>query len=288
MTQPMVDRLFWRAGFGPSATDRQKWVGKPVTDAVDYMLVDSRPAVRRRRPRTQRREAARSLRRRHRPGAELGRPDDPHAQPAGRAHDVLLAPPLLELADGRVSPPQLLANQNNLFRGYADLASKPIGRLQEPGHGHLDEPLHAPLPDRRVERRRRAERELRARADGALHARAGERRGPAELQRGRRPPAGEGADGLADQRHRPEQRVEPTSRRAAGTTGRSSRSASTGTGGHPTSSTLVLSQPNHPTYLVRKLWGEFIPTSPDAPTLADSRRPTRRTACRSSRSCGRS
>jgi len=41
MTQPMVDRLFWRAGFGPSADDRQRWVGKPVTDAVDWLLSTS-------------------------------------------------------------------------------------------------------------------------------------------------------------------------------------------------------------------------------------------------------
>ena len=39
---------------------------------------------------------------------------------------------------------------------------------------------------------------------------------------------------------------------------------------------LVLSQPNHPTFLVRKLWGEFIPTPSRQPTLRTSRRPTRR------------
>jgi hypothetical protein len=30
---------------------------------------------------------------------------------------------------------------------------------------------------------------------------------------------------------------------------------------------LVLAQPNHPTFFVRKLWGEFNPNPPDAPTL---------------------
>ena len=38
--------------------------------------------------------------RRHRPRARVGRPHGPHAQPARRAHDVLLAPPLGELARG--------------------------------------------------------------------------------------------------------------------------------------------------------------------------------------------
>jgi uncharacterized protein (DUF1800 family) len=34
----MVDRLFWRAGFGPSAADRSTWTGRSVGDAVDWML----------------------------------------------------------------------------------------------------------------------------------------------------------------------------------------------------------------------------------------------------------
>ena len=38
MSQAMVDRLFWRAGFGPTAADRAAWIGKPLTDAVDSLL----------------------------------------------------------------------------------------------------------------------------------------------------------------------------------------------------------------------------------------------------------
>src|SRR5437016_5422185 len=38
MSQAMVDRLFWRAGFGPSATDRATWTGKTLEDAVDSLL----------------------------------------------------------------------------------------------------------------------------------------------------------------------------------------------------------------------------------------------------------
>jgi uncharacterized protein (DUF1800 family) len=38
LTQAMVDRLFWRAGFGPSATDRQNWIGKPPSALVDWFL----------------------------------------------------------------------------------------------------------------------------------------------------------------------------------------------------------------------------------------------------------
>jgi uncharacterized protein (DUF1800 family) len=38
LTTAMVDRLFWRAGFGPSGADRTQWVGRPVTDLVDHFL----------------------------------------------------------------------------------------------------------------------------------------------------------------------------------------------------------------------------------------------------------
>ena len=38
MSQAMVDRLFWRAGFGPSAADRAAWIGQPLEDAVDSLL----------------------------------------------------------------------------------------------------------------------------------------------------------------------------------------------------------------------------------------------------------
>ena len=38
MSQAMVDRLFWRAGFGPTAADRTAWIGKPLDDAVDSLL----------------------------------------------------------------------------------------------------------------------------------------------------------------------------------------------------------------------------------------------------------
>ena len=47
---------------------------------------------------------------------------------------------------------------------------------------------------------------------------------------------------------------------------------------------LVLSQPNHPIFFVRKLWGEFIPTpTRRADARRRSRRATSRAACSSSR-----
>jgi uncharacterized protein (DUF1800 family) len=44
MTTAMVDRLFWRAGFGPSDADRAKWTGKRVGLAVNWLLT-TRPTL---------------------------------------------------------------------------------------------------------------------------------------------------------------------------------------------------------------------------------------------------
>ncbi len=38
MTAAMVDRLFWRAGYGPSPQDRALWTGKRVGAAVNWLL----------------------------------------------------------------------------------------------------------------------------------------------------------------------------------------------------------------------------------------------------------
>ncbi|RKQ87267.1 uncharacterized protein DUF1800 [Solirubrobacter pauli] len=38
MTVAMVDRLFWRAGFGPTQGQRDAWVGKKHSDLVDWLV----------------------------------------------------------------------------------------------------------------------------------------------------------------------------------------------------------------------------------------------------------
>ncbi len=97
LSAAMVDRLFWRAGFGPSERDRATWTGKPVADAVNWML--STPAAARRRA----------------GHTTTASPLDPTGndtdlvlswvdvmvqgdQPVRRAHDLLLAPALGQLA----------------------------------------------------------------------------------------------------------------------------------------------------------------------------------------------
>src|SRR4029077_6971505 len=38
MTLEMIDRLFWRAGFGPSDALRKRWANKPLGLAVSALL----------------------------------------------------------------------------------------------------------------------------------------------------------------------------------------------------------------------------------------------------------
>jgi uncharacterized protein (DUF1800 family) len=122
MTAAMVDRLFWRAGFGPTAQDRAMWTGRTAGDAVDWLL--GTPA------------GTSGV-----PGNDGGTPFDP----TGNDTDLVLAwvdrmvrctNPFVERltffwhrhwANSResVSPPQLLMTQNALFRSYADFAANP-------------------------------------------------------------------------------------------------------------------------------------------------------------------
>jgi hypothetical protein len=266
MTQPMVDRLFWRAGFGPSATDRQKWVGKPVSDAVDYMLsTPGQPFV---GPN----------------GTNGGKPLDPF----GDDTDLVLSwvdqmirtpNPLVErmtfywhrhFSNSRmdVSPPQLLANQNNLFRSYADLSSKPSADFKSLAMDISTNPsmLRYLTGESNV-----------AGAPNENYAR--------ELMElftlGPVNDAGQ-PNYSEDDVHQLAKALtgwqindtDPNNASSYFTTSRWYNGPKLALGKYgnwrtPDVVALVLSQPNHPTYLARKLWGEFIPTSPDAPTLAD-------------------
>jgi uncharacterized protein (DUF1800 family) len=129
MSQAMVDRLFWRAGFGPTATDRTTWTGKPVGDAVDSLLNTPQGAL---------------------VGAEPTR-DGKALDPTGDDTDLVLSwidrmvrtsNPLVERmtffwhrhwANSRasVSPTQLLITQNALLRKYGDLAANPDANFRD-------------------------------------------------------------------------------------------------------------------------------------------------------------
>ncbi len=122
MSPAMVERLFWRAGFGPTPQDRAKWTGRPVTDAVDHLLSAPATLV----------------------GPEPERDGDP-IDPTSNDTDLILwwldqmirsTNPFVErmcffwhghTANSRddVSPPQLLQKQLDLFRKYSDFGANP-------------------------------------------------------------------------------------------------------------------------------------------------------------------
>jgi uncharacterized protein (DUF1800 family) len=131
MSPAMVDRLFWRAGFGPTEADRAAWVGLPVSAAVDALLGSPSTLG-------------------GSPGTNTGKPLDPTNQD----DDLVLSrvdamvrstSPFVErlaffwhrhFANSRasVSPPQLLLQQNDLFHKYADLATNPAVTFAQLAH----------------------------------------------------------------------------------------------------------------------------------------------------------
>jgi uncharacterized protein (DUF1800 family) len=128
MSPAMVDRLFWRAGFGPSNADRERWTGNTLGAAVDWLL--NTPAAYSGTPGTDQ-------------GAAL--------DPTGNDSDLVLSwvdqmnraiNPFVERltffwhehwANSResVSPPQLLMTQTELFRKYADFANNPKANFHD-------------------------------------------------------------------------------------------------------------------------------------------------------------
>jgi hypothetical protein len=266
MTQPMVDRLFWRAGFGPSAGDRQKWVAKPVTDAVDYLL--STPGT---------------------PflganGTNDGKPLDPF----GDDTDLVLSwvdqmirtpNPLVErmtfywhrhFANSRmtVSPPQLLANQNNLFRGYADLSTKPTADFKSLALSVSTDPsmlryLTGELNVAGAPNENYARELMELFTLGPINDAGTPNYSEDDVHQLARALTGwqiNDNDPNNVSSYFTSSRWYLGPKFALGTFGNWKLPDVVG---------LVLAQPNHPTYLVRKLWGEFIPTPPDAPTLQD-------------------
>jgi uncharacterized protein (DUF1800 family) len=266
MTQPMVDRLFWRAGFGPTPTDRQKWVGQPVTAAVDWLL--STPGA----PLT------------GTPATNNGAPLDPY----GNDTDLVLSwvdqmvrtpNPLVErmtfylhrhFANSRmtVSPPQLLVTQNNLFRSYADFSSKPAADFKSLVSDISSDPsmLRYLTGEANV---KGAPNENYARELMELFT-----LGP--VSDAGTPNYSEGdVQGLA--KALTGWQINDSNPNAVTSyftsdrwyLGPKSAFGQYGNWKMPDVINLVLAQPNHPTFLIRKLWGEFIPTPPDQPTLQD-------------------
>jgi uncharacterized protein (DUF1800 family) len=264
MTQPMVDRLFWRAGFGPGAQDRANWVGKPVTAAVDSLLSSpGQPLV-------------------GTPPTNAGAALDPF----GDDTDLVLSwvdqmvrtpNPLVErmtfywhrhFANSRmtVSPPQLLATQNALFRSYADFSANPTADFKSLANAVSTDPsmlryLTGELNVAGGPNENYARELMELFTLGPINDAGTPNYSEDDVQNL--------AKALTGWQINDE---DPNNVSSFFTTARWYLGPKVAFGIYgnwktPDVVSLVLSQPNHPTYLVRKLWGDFIPTPPDAPTL---------------------
>jgi uncharacterized protein (DUF1800 family) len=260
----MVDRLTWRAGFGPSEDMRKRYTGMTLHAAVDHMLTRPQgtpvgaPAVRR-----------------------DGSPLLPHESDV----DLVLAwcdrmlrtrNPLVErltllwhrhFATSRdeVSPPQLMTAQNTLLRRYSDFSAFPTANFRtlayEVGEG--------PAMLRFLTGEDSTKRNLNENYGRELM----ELFGLGVTDAGGRPNYTE-ADVLEAARAASGWQIEDENpdaaygffNRSRWDEGPKTVLGATGAFGHRELVDVVLSHPSHAPFLVTKLWREFIPTDPD-PTI---------------------
>ena len=183
--KPQAERLLWRAGFGPRPGEAERLAKLGLEGAVHALMRPGRDRLKGPRPHDDR-------------GRKLSPYDRwGHDQLWWLDRMVRTTKPLHErmtlvwhdwFATSRdgVGPAKLMLRQNQLFRR---VGLELVPCVADGGHAR---PGDAALALRRRQREGLAERELRARADGAVHA----RRRPRRLHRARRARAGPGADRL--------------------------------------------------------------------------------------------
>ena len=250
-----AERLLWRAGFGPRKNEAAELAKLGLEGAVHSLVYPGRehfvgPP----------------------PHDEKGHPLAPYD---AWGHDhlwwldrmVRTSRPLVErmtlvwhdwfaTSNQGVGSQRLMIDQNNLFR------ERGLGYFHDLLLDVTKDPAMLRLAERQRQLEVLAERELRPRDDGALHARRRPR-----LHRDRRAPERARA-------HRLPQRLE--ARTSASRTSASTRSTTTparrrssrrrGTYTWKDSCRLCVTHPDHPSFFVQKLWSYFVPTAPDAAT----------------------
>ena len=264
----MVDRLFWRAGFGPTAADRATWTGKPVSEAGRLAaLVAGRDSA-------------------GPPGTRDGKALDPTGddtdlvlswvdrmvrshEPVRRAHGRSSGTATSPTRATSVSPPQLLLKQNDLFRSATPTSAPTRTRRSatSPTRSTVDPSMLRYLTGEYNVKG--APNENYARELMELFGLGVARRErQAELQRERRAPARQGVLRLADRRRDPDapksyftpDRWYNGPKIVFGKFGNYKQNEAVD---------LVLAHPAHAPFLVTKLWSEFVATPPDAATLGD-------------------
>jgi uncharacterized protein (DUF1800 family) len=261
----MVDRLFWRAGFGPSQADRTTWTGRPVAEAVDSLL--------------------------NAPAGTTG----PQATLSGAPIDRLAGTTelVLEWVGRMVSASNplverltffwhrhwacsfdsvdllFMALQNDLFRRYADLSANPGADFRNLAYEVAEGPAMLRYLNGELNRRGRpnenfARELMELFCLGVVDPSGNPNYTEADVRELARALSGWTIDTTTDPNN--PRGVFNSSRFDSGTKTFLGR---TGAFNSRQAIDIVLSHPQHAGYLVRKLWSEFVFGPPDAGTLAD-------------------
>ena len=265
MSEAMVDRLFWRAGFGPSAQDRATWTGRSVEDAVDWLL--GTPA------------GSSGV-----PGTDSGQPFDP----TGNDTDLVLnwvdqmirsINPFVErltffwhrhFANSRetVAPPQLMMTQNELFRSYSDFAVNPNATFRNFIYAvtidcSMLRYLTGELNVKGAPNENYAREVMELFTLGVLNAAGQPNYSQTDVEQ-----LAKAFSGWQINDTNPDAGVQLLHAVASGTTARSWCSASSANFTAQEAVDLIISRPAHPAFIGNALWGEFMAAPPSAATLA--------------------
>ena len=267
LTEAMVDRLTWRTGFGPSEADRRALKGLTLHRAVDRLMARPQGAL---------------------GGAPAVRADGSPLQPLASDTDLVLAwcdrmlktrNPLVErltffwhrhFATSRadVSPPQLMVNQNDLLRRYADLAANPGASFRtlayEVGEGPaMLRYLTGEDSTRKAINENYGRELMELFTLGVTNAAGRPNYSEVDVRE-----AARSASGWQIDDDNPDAAIGYFNR-SRWDDGVKTLLGKSGAFGHRELVDVVLAHPAHAPYLVTKLWGEFMPTPPDAATLRD-------------------
>ena len=263
----MVDRLTWRTGFGPSEAERTALKGLTLHKAVNKLMARPQGAF---------------------GGVPAVRQDGTPLKPLESDDDLVLAwcdrmlktgNPLVErltffwhrhFATSRadVSPPQLMTNQNDLLRRYSDLAANPSATFRnlvyEVGEGPaMLRYLTGEDNVRRAINENYGRELMELFTLGVTNAAGVPNYSEVDVRE-----AARCASGWQIDDENPDAAIGYFNR-SRWDDGPKSLLGRTGAFGHRELVDVVLAHPSHAPFLVTKLWGEFIPTAPDAATLRD-------------------
>ncbi len=266
LTEAMVDRLMWRAGFGPDEAGRAALKGLALHAAVDKLIAA---------PQTPK-------------GPAATRADGTPLRPYESDTDLVLSwcdqmlrtgNPLVErltffwhrhFATQRteVSPPQLMSTQTALFRRYSDLRAFPTANFRtlvyEMGEGPaMLRFLTGEDSTKRNVNENYGRELMELFCLGVTNAAGAPNYTEVDVRE-----AARASTGWTINDDNPDA-VTAVFDKTRWDEGPKTVLGKTGAFGHRELVDVVLAHPNHPPYLVTKLWSEFIPTAPGPAPVRD-------------------